>query len=87
MPSWKDLSRFLAHDSWEYMKKNSGTDRAYTKTLSNGDILFTRVSKSSKEIGPGLFAEILKQLACSKEYFSHVLSSKRYSSDDPAERK
>ena len=87
MPSWKDYERFLLHDGWEYLPKNSGTDKSYIKYFSNGDIRRTRVSKSSKEIGKNLFAEILKNQVCaSKTYFAKVLSKKGNSSDDIAVR-
>jgi hypothetical protein len=88
MPSWKDYERFLKHDGWTYRPNNSGSDKSYTKVLSSGSILWTRVSKSSAEIGSGLFAAILKnQAQASKEYFNKVLASKKHSSDDPADRK
>ena len=87
MPSWKDYERFLLHDGWEYIPKNSGTDKSYLKIFSNGDIRRTRVSKSSKEIGKNLFAEILKnQVFASKAYFAKVLSNKKNRSDDIAIR-
>jgi hypothetical protein len=87
MPTWKDLERFLKHDRWEYRPGNSGNDRTYIKKLSNGERLWTRVSKSSAEIGSGLFAAILKhQLKASKDYFNKVLSNKRSSTDNPADR-
>jgi len=83
MPSWKDYERFLIHDGWEYTPKNSSTDKFYIKVFSNGDIRRTRVSKSSKEIGKNLFAEILKnQVYASKVYFAKVLSNKRNRSDN-----
>ena len=87
MPSWKDYERFLLHDGWEHIPKNSGTDKFYIKYFSNGDIRRTRVSKSSKEIGKNLFAELLKnQVYASKAYFAKVLSSKKNKSDDIAIR-
>jgi predicted RNA binding protein YcfA (HicA-like mRNA interferase family) len=88
MPSWKDYERFLKNDGWKALPRNSGVDRAYVKQLSNGAVLRTRVSKSSKEIGKGLFASMLKnQAVVSKEYFNRVLSNKRNSSDDPDGRR
>ena len=88
MPSWSDLERFCLHDGWEYRPKNSGRDKCYTKILSNGEILWTRVSKSSGEIGKGLFAAILKnQLKASPEYFNRVLSDKKHSSEKSEERR
>ena len=83
MPSWNDYERFLNHDGWEYIPKKSGNDKFYIKIFSNGDIRRTRVSKSSKEIGKKLFAEILKNQVCaSKSYFAKVLSNKKNKSDD-----
>lgn len=87
MPSWKDLERFLRRDGWTHLAQNSGVDKTYMKSLSNGDVLRARVSKSSGEIGKGLFASILKnQIGASKAYFNRVLSSSKHSSDDPNER-
>ncbi|MDR2610916.1 MAG: hypothetical protein LBC58_05615 [Clostridiales Family XIII bacterium] len=88
MPSWKDLDKFLRNDKWTHLPQNSGTDKTYVKYLPDGEILRTRVSRSSAEIGKGLFASILKnQLHVSKEYFNKVLSSGKHSSDDPRLRK
>ena len=39
MPSWKDYERFLQHDGWEYISKNSGTDKFYIKIFSGGRIV------------------------------------------------
>ena len=87
MPKWKDLRRFLINDHWNHVQARSGTDEVYQKTLRDGTFLETRVSRSSKEIGSGLFARILKtQLRASKEYFNRVLGSSRYSSDNPEDR-
>jgi predicted RNA binding protein YcfA (HicA-like mRNA interferase family) len=87
MPSWKDYERFLKNDGWKLLLRNSGVDRTYLKQLLNGVVLRTRVSKSSKEIGRGLFASILKnQVGASKEYFNKVLASRKHSSDDPRDR-
>jgi hypothetical protein len=87
MPSWKDLERFLQHDGWEYRPNNSGRDKVYTKLLSNGEILWARVSKGSGEIGKGLFAAILKhQIKASPEYFNKVLSSKKHATRNLRER-
>jgi len=83
MPSWKDLERFLKNDGWEHRPNNSGRDKTYTKMLSSGEILWTRVSKGSGEIGKGLFAAILKhQLKASPEYFNRVLSNSKNASND-----
>ena len=88
MPSWREFERFLQHDGWSFVPERSGNDLFFQKRLSDGDMLTTRVSKSSKEIGKGLFAQILKnQVKASKEYYGKVLSNKRNSSDDPDKRK
>jgi hypothetical protein len=87
MPSWRDLERFLLHDGWEYLPRTSGTDKSYSKMLRTGEVLWMRVSKNSGQIGPKLFAQILKrQVKSSKEYFNKALSNKKSSSDDPIER-
>jgi hypothetical protein len=87
VPKWKDLRKFLKNDKWTYIPSRSGTDDVYQKVLNDGTCIETRVSKSSKEIGPGLFAKILKsQVRVSKEYFNSVLSNGRNSSDDPTKR-
>jgi len=88
MPSWRDLERFCRHDGWEHLPQNSGRDMSYTKMLSDGEILWTRVSKSTGEIGKGLFSAILKnQLKVSAEYFNRVLSDKKHASNDARERR
>ena len=83
MPSWKELERFLRHDGWEYRPQNSSRDRVFTKMLSTGEILWTRVSRGTGEIGSGLFSAILKnQLKASPEYFNRVQANKKHSSED-----
>lgn len=73
MASWKDLRRFLEHDGWTSVRHGSRDD-IYEKVLSNGEILRTRVSKGTGEIGKGLFNRILKQqLRVDKEYFNSKL--------------
>jgi hypothetical protein len=87
MPSWRDLERFLKHVGWEYRPKNSGTDKSYVKILRTGELLWTRVSRGTGEIGSGLFSAILRhQLRASKDYFNRVLASKKHQSDDQNER-
>ena len=72
MPSWKELKRFCEHDGWELYKT---TDHYfYRKRLSNGDVLRTKVSMGSGQIGTNLWAEILKrQLKVDQEYFNRVI--------------
>lgn len=70
MPSWRDLENFLRHDGW-VMARQSGRDKIFEKTLSNGEVLRTAVSKGTNEIGKGLFNRILKQqLRVDREYFN-----------------
>lgn len=72
MPSWRDLRRFVENDGWTFVRE--GVDSIYTKQLADGNILRTRVSKGSGEIGKALFARILKQqLKVTKEYFNSKL--------------
>jgi hypothetical protein len=87
MPSGSDLERFLRHDGWEYQPKNSRRDKVYTKMLSGGELLRTRVSKGAGEIGNNLFAAILnRQLMVSQEYFNKVLSGRKNSSSHKEDR-
>jgi predicted RNA binding protein YcfA (HicA-like mRNA interferase family) len=60
MPSWSDLERFLSRDGWVLVRQN-GRDKIYEKTLPEGEILRSAVSKGTGEIGKGLFNRILKQ--------------------------
>ncbi|HBI03425.1 MAG TPA: hypothetical protein DDY49_05280 [Paenibacillaceae bacterium] len=70
MASWSDLESFVKREGWTLVRQ-TGRDKIYEKTLPNGDILRTAVSKGTGEIGKGLFSRILKQqLKCSKEYFN-----------------
>lgn len=70
MPSWRDLENYLKRDGWEYVR--DGVDKIYEKTMPNGEIRRTRVSKSSGEIRGGLFNRILKQqLGIDKEEFNN----------------
>jgi hypothetical protein len=72
MPSWKELKRFCDRDGWELYKT---TDHYfYRKRLVNGDILFTKVSMGSGQIGTRLWAEILRrQLKVDQEYFNRTI--------------
>lgn len=72
MPSWRELKRFCERDGWELYKQ---TDHYYyRKRLENGDILRTKVSMGSGQIGSKLWALILKkQLKVDQEYFNGVI--------------
>lgn len=70
MPSWSDLEIYLKRNGWELVRQN-GRDKIYEKTMSDGIIRRTAVSKSSSEIGKGLFSRILKQqLGINKKDFN-----------------
>ena len=58
MPSWSDLENFLKRDGWARVRQN-GRDKIYEKTLPDGIVLRTAVSKGTGEIGKGLFNRIL----------------------------
>jgi predicted RNA binding protein YcfA (HicA-like mRNA interferase family) len=67
--SWKDLRGFLERDGWTLIRH--GVDDLYEKTLEDGTVLRSRVSKGTGEISPGLFSRILKQqLKVDKAYFN-----------------
>lgn len=72
MPRWRELKIFCDRDGWELYKD---TDHYfYRKILDNGDILRTKVSKSSGEIHYHLWQEILrKQLRTTQEHFNEVI--------------
>jgi hypothetical protein len=72
MPSWKDLRRFCERDGLELYKV---TDHYFfRKRLANGNILFTKVSMGSGQIGTHLWSEILKrQLKVTQEYFNKII--------------
>jgi hypothetical protein len=69
MPKWTDLKRFCENDGWELYKS---TDHDfYRKTLPDGTIKRTKISRSSKEIPYHLWREILnRQLKVTLEYFN-----------------
>ena len=72
MPSWKELKRYCDRDGWENYKT---TDHFfYRKVLPNGEVLHTKVSNSSAQIGPALWRKILNnQLCTSQEHFDDVI--------------
>ncbi len=69
MPKWKELKRYCDNDGWELYKD---TDHYfYRKQTASGDILYTKVSKGSGEISPGLWKRIRnQQLKVTQEYFN-----------------
>lgn len=69
MATWKELKRFCEKDNWTLYKDSD--HYYYRKILDNGDILRTKVSKGTGEIGKDLFKKILKhQLRITKEEFN-----------------
>ena len=70
MPSWSDLEHYLKRNEWKLVRQ-SVKDKIYEKTMPDGVIRRTAVSKSSSEIGKGLFSRILKQqLGIDKQEFN-----------------
>lgn len=72
-PTHRDLKKFCENDRWDPKKR---TDHwRYTKRLSDGRTLRTKVSFGSGELGdPGLFAAILReQLQVTEEEFWRVV--------------
>ena len=69
MPRWKELKRFCDRDGWELYKE---TDHYfYRKETSEGEILYTKVSKGSGEIHHNLWLKIRnQQLKVTQEYFN-----------------
>ena len=72
MPRWSELKRFCERDGWTLYKD---TDHYFfVKTLGDGTIRRTKVSKGSGEIRYHLWQSILKrQLHVTQEYFNDVL--------------
>ena len=71
MPRWSELKRFCERDGWKLYKD---TDHYfYMKTLNDGSIKRTRVSKGSGEIHTRVWQLILKrQLLVTQEYFNRM---------------
>lgn len=72
-PTHRDLKKFCENDRWDPKKR---TDHwRYTKRLSDGRTLRTKVSFGSGELGdPGLFTAILReQLQVTEEEFWRVV--------------
>ena len=72
MPKWKELKRFCDRDGWELYKD---TDHYYYRKITkDGDILYTKVSKGSGEIHPGMWQRIRnQQLHVTQEYFNSII--------------
>jgi hypothetical protein len=81
LPDKKDLRRFCELDGWEKTKARSPDHDRYRKTLENGDILRTRVSRGRGPAcdDPALWNRIWRhQLALQSEAeFWEVLRTRR----------
>ena len=68
MANFKDVKRFCEKEHWESFRE--GNDHYwYRKEDAEGNLRVIKISRGTKEIGPGLFHNILKQLGVTKEYF------------------
>ncbi|MCL2811919.1 MAG: type II toxin-antitoxin system HicA family toxin [Clostridia bacterium] len=72
MPRWSELKRFCERDGWVLAKD---TDHYfYEKTLDDGTIKRTKVSKGSGEIHYHLWQAIRKrQLQVTQAYFNDMI--------------
>jgi hypothetical protein len=72
MPSWKDLKRFCDRDGWELYKN---TDHYfYRKTMDDGTLKRTKVSKGSGQIQSKLWRLILQhQIQVEESYFNKLI--------------
>jgi predicted RNA binding protein YcfA (HicA-like mRNA interferase family) len=51
MPSWNDLENFLRRDGWTLVRQ-TGRDKIFEKTLQNGEVLRSAVSKGEISLKP-----------------------------------
>lgn len=71
MPSWKELKRFCDHDGWEMY--NNSDHFYYRKTMDNGILKRTKVSKGSGQIPAKLWKYIQQhQLQVEESYFNKL---------------
>ena len=88
-PTWDDYRAFLQHDDWTHDKQGSTDHDRFEKTLPDGEILQTAVSRGSKTISPGRFVVLLsKQLRVGQQEFWDVIRTKKPTvrpSPEPAE--
>lgn len=82
-PDWDEVRAFLKYDGWEHDVQRSTDHDYFEKTLPDGEILITRVSRSGKKtMSPGRFKAILSdQLRVSEPQFWNVIRLK-----EPTER-
>ncbi|MGA3058541.1 MAG: hypothetical protein ABSE70_10985 [Candidatus Limnocylindrales bacterium] len=78
-PTWDEIREFLRYDRWTPDKPRSTDHDYFTKTLPDGEILITKVSRSGqKTMSAGRFKAILAdQLHVAEADFWEVLRSKR----------
>lgn len=70
MPSWRDIERFCRRDGWEEFKKK-GHHIYFRKTMDDGTVKRTKVSRGTGEVRGHLWKEILKkQLQVTEEEFN-----------------
>jgi len=76
--TWDEVREFLQHDRWTADRKRSTDHDYFTKTLPDGEILITKVSRSSQTtMSPGRFKAILSdQLRLGEAQFWEVLRTK-----------
>lgn len=78
-PAWDEVREFLQHDRWTSDRRRSTDHDYFTKTLPDGEILITKISRSGqKAMSGGRFKAILSdQLGISEPQFWEVLRTKR----------
>jgi len=77
-PTWDEVREFLQHDRWTSDRRRSTDHDYFTKTLPDGEILITKISRSTqKTMSPGRFKAILSdQLRVGEAQFWEVLRTK-----------
>ena len=84
-PAWDEVREFLRHDRWTPDKQRSSDHDYFEKTLPDGEILITKVSRSSnKTMSAGRFKAILAdQLRINEAQFWNVLRAKEPAARPP----
>jgi hypothetical protein len=82
-PTWDEVRQFLNFDAWTPDKPRSTDHDYFEKTLTTGEVLITKVSRSAgKTMSPGRFKAILSdQLRVNERQFWDVIRLRQ-----PAER-
>ena len=78
-PDWDQVREFLRYDRWSPDKPRSTDHDYFEKTLPDGEILTTKVSRSGKKtMSAGRFKAILSdQLHISEQQFWEVLRTRK----------